>query len=239
MKAKVGRLPGQYLAALRRHLEAASQPGLVPAARLGLQAVGLGLTVSDLAWIHRRALTSLLAPGGSARTRARPLRRARAFLAEAIASLAPTPRAALVTEDRIHQLNQTLRAATVELTGSTRHLQADVRQHQAAEEALKKSGRDRTQLLAEARIRQLHLRHQAHLVLSAQERERHALSHQLQDEIGQTLLGINVRLLSLKAAAVGDPAKLKKEIANTQRLVLQSLQSIHRFARQLERHSRA
>ena len=42
---------------------------------------------------------------------------------------------------------------------------------------------------------------------------------ELQDEIAQTLLGINVRLLSLKRESSVNTGRLKNEIASTQRLV--------------------
>ena len=74
-------------------------------------------------------------------------------------------------------------------------------------------------LLEESLALQEHLRHLTHRILSAQEAERKKISRDLQDEIAQTLLGINVRLLTLKKAAKGNTANLKKEIANTQRLV--------------------
>jgi Histidine kinase. len=51
-----------------------------------------------------------------------------------------------------------------------------------------------------------------------QEDERQKISHQLQDGIAQTLLGINVRLLALKTAAKGNTANLKKDIASILRL---------------------
>ena len=57
-----------------------------------------------------------------------------------------------------------------------------------------------------------HLRRLTHQILSAQEAERKKISHELRDEIAQTLLGINVRLLTLKRAAQGQPAqRLKKK----------------------------
>jgi len=83
------------------------------------------------------------------------------------------------------------------------------------------------------------LRQMAHRNLSAQEQERLTLSHQLQDEIAQTLLGINVRLLGLKTAASGGATNLTKEIASAQRLVKESVRSINRFARELDLHQRA
>ena len=236
MKDKLNRLSEQYLAALRKHLKPGPKASAQPAIRLGRQAAALGLETMELARIHEQALTTLAAPGGSARTRERTLQRAKTFLAEAIAPIEQTHRAALVADDRMNQLNQTLCQRTVELTASTQHLQQDIIQHQAAEKALQKSGKHRTQLLAESHRLQEHLRHLTHKILSAQEQERETISHQLQDEIVQILLGINVRLLALKTAAKGNTANLKKEIASTQRLVEESVQSINRFARELDIH---
>jgi signal transduction histidine kinase len=66
----------------------------------------------------------------------------------------------------------------------------------------------------------------------AQENERKKISGELQNEIGQTLLGINVRLLSLKQEARNNTKGLKKEIASTQRLVVESANSVRRVARE-------
>ena len=71
-----------------------------------------------------------------------------------------------------------------------------------------------------------------HQILSAQENERKKISHDLQDEIAQTLLGINVRLLALKKGAAVRPQGFAKEIAGTQRMVEKSVKSIDRFARE-------
>jgi signal transduction histidine kinase len=67
----------------------------------------------------------------------------------------------------------------------------------------------------------------------AQEDERKSISVELHDEIAQTLLGINVRLLSLKQEARVNHKGLKKEIAGTQRLVVKSVKSVRRVAREL------
>jgi len=71
-----------------------------------------------------------------------------------------------------------------------------------------------------------------HEVLTAQEDERKEISRELQDEIAQTLLGINVRLLSLKQEARTNTKGLKNEIASTQKLVLESAKSVRRVARE-------
>ena len=80
---------------------------------------------------------------------------------------------------------------------------------------------------------QTHLRRLTHQILTAQEAERKKISHELRDEIAQTLLGIKVRLVTLSRTAKGGTASLKKEIANTQRLVQESVRSINQFARKL------
>ena len=67
----------------------------------------------------------------------------------------------------------------------------------------------------------------------AQEDERKNISRELQDEIAQTLLGINVRLLSLKAHAKSNSKGFKDEITKTQQLVMKSAQSVRRVAREI------
>ena len=122
------------------------------------------------------------------------------------------------------------------LAASKRSLKQGIAQRKTMEAALKKSGEHYKALLEESLALEEHLRHLTHGIMSAQEAERKHISHELRDEIAQTLLGINVRLLTLKKAAKGNRAKLKKEIANTQRLVQESVRSINQFARELDIH---
>jgi signal transduction histidine kinase len=81
---------------------------------------------------------------------------------------------------------------------------------------------------------QKQLRQLTHQVLVAQEDERGKLSHELRDEVAQTLLGVNVRLLLLKQAARSQAKGLKNEIASTQRLLVRSVLLVERLARELE-----
>jgi signal transduction histidine kinase len=106
------------------------------------------------------------------------------------------------------------------------------------EQALKKSGEHSRKLLKESRRLQKHLQRLTHQLLLAQEDKRKKISRDLHDEIAQTLLGINVRLLTLKKEAAIDAGGLKKEIASTQRLVDKSVKSIKRFAREFGIHHR-
>jgi signal transduction histidine kinase len=66
-----------------------------------------------------------------------------------------------------------------------------------------------------------------------QENERKKISLELQDEIAQTLLGINVRLLSLKQQSRNSTKGFKNEIASTRRLVVESAKSVRRVAREI------
>jgi signal transduction histidine kinase len=104
------------------------------------------------------------------------------------------------------------------------------------EGALPQNGRHKQKKLRESLQLQKRLRRRTHRVLAAQENERKRLSRRLQDEIAQILLGINVRLLTLKKNARSHPAGLKKEIASLQRLVLTSVESMRRLAQSLDDH---
>jgi signal transduction histidine kinase len=118
-------------------------------------------------------------------------------------------------------------------------LKQGIAQRKAAEVTLKKSGEHYTKLLAESRAMQKHLQHLSRRILSAQEDKRKKISHDLRDEVAQTLLGINVRLLTVKKAAGCNAKRLQKEIANTQRLVDMSEKTIARFAREIGKHHEA
>jgi signal transduction histidine kinase len=232
MKRKLSGLSGRYLAALQRHLKQGPRASLQPARGLGRQAVSLGLETLDVARIHEGALAALEL--GSRRNGL--IKRADLFFTETITPIEETHRAALTANARYSQLNKTLGQRTVELDASHRSLKRDITQRKTVEAALKQSGEHSQKLLEESLALQKHLQHLAHRILSAQEDNRNRISHELQDEIAQTLLGINVRLLTVKKGAELHTKGLRKEIANTQRLVNISAKSIERFARELGKH---
>lgn len=219
----------RYRTALRAHLAQGPGSSLQPALGLGRQAVALGLETLDVARFHERALTTVVSPGGSSRTRQRMIERAKSFFAETIVPIEKTHRAALKADVRVNQLTQTLRRRTVESSASTRRLKRSIIQRHEAEESLKKSGDHHAQLLAESRRLQKHLRHLTREILSAQEDERQKTSHELHDEVAQNLIAIDLPLLKLKKAARVSTASLKKEIAKTQRLVKESAKKLNRF----------
>ena len=234
MKQKLTALSQRYAAALRKHLRQGPRASLQPAHDLGRQAAALNLETLDVARIHDEALATLEVSS----SRNGFIKRAEIFFAEAITPIEETHHAALKANVRLSRLNQTLGRRTVDLAASHRSLKQDIVQRKTVEQALKKSGEHSRKLLKESRRLQKHLQRLTHQIMSAQEDKRKKISRELHDEIAQTLLGINVRLLTLKKEAAVNAHGLKKEIVSTQRLVDNSVKSIKRFAREFGIHHR-
>jgi signal transduction histidine kinase len=234
MKQKLTPLSQRYVAALRKHLRQGPRASLQPALELGRQAAALNLETLDVARIHEGALATLEASS----SRDGIIERAGIFFAEAITPIEETHRAALEANVHLSQLHQTLDRRTVDLAASNRSLKQDIVQRKTVEQALKKSGEHSRKLLKESRDVQTHLQSLTHQILSGQEDKRKKISRDLHDEIAQTLLGINVRLLTLKKEDEINASSLKKEIASTQRLVDKSVKSINGFAREFGIHHR-
>jgi signal transduction histidine kinase len=233
METKLTRLSQQYAMALRKYLKQGPRASLQPARGLGRKAMALGLETLDLARIHEVALAQLVLPNHSLRTKNGTNKRAEIFFVEASTPIETTHRAARETSGDLNRLTKTLGRRTAELAASGRHLKRKIVQRKAAEEALKKSGKHRIDVLEQSRLVQEDLQRLAHQILLVQEDKRSKMSRELHDEIAQTLLGINVRLVTLKKEATVNTKGLKKEIANTQRLVENSKKTLSRFANEL------
>ena len=119
------------------------------------------------------------------------------------------------------------------MTLSNSRLKREIVQRQKTEEALKQSESKQLQLLEQSRHQQEQLRHLARQLLLAQEEERKRISRELHDEVVQTLVGINVHLASLTVKLPINLKDLRKNLARTQQLVRQSVDTVHRFAREL------
>ena len=234
MKRKLFALSRRYRAALQAYLKQGGGPCPSPARRLGEETVALGLETVALSRIHQAALATLVLPDSLSATRSRVTRQAEIFLAEARLAIEKTPRAGASSTAQLNRQNKLLTQRAAKLVATNRRLERGLAEHKTAEEAFKKSGRHDAKALQESHQLQKHLRHLTHQLLSAQEVERTKISHELHDEVAQTLLGIHVRLLTLKKAAQGNTAHLRKVIASTQRAVKESIQSINRFVHELD-----
>jgi signal transduction histidine kinase len=234
MKQKTILLRQRYVKALETHLKSGPRASLKPAPGLGRQAVAMGLETLDLARIHEQALAALM-PDYSSRMRIAMAGRARIFFTEANIPIEETHCIADRAKAHLSRLKKTLDQRTKELVSTNRRLKRGVVRRKVIEHALEKSGNHHKKCLEESLQLQKRLRQLTHRVLSAQENERKDISIELQDEIAQTLLGINVRLLSLKQEARGNTKELKNKIASTQRLVVKSVSSVRRVARKFGR----
>ncbi len=117
------------------------------------------------------------------------------------------------------------------LTTSNEKLEQAIIQRQMTEAALRQSEQHQKQLLEQSHEMQEQLRQLSREVLQAQEDERKRISRELHDVIAQTLSGINLRLALLQSDS--STKDLQEKITQTQHLVAQSVDTVHRFARDL------
>ncbi len=140
----------------------------------------------------------------------------------------------MTSMSRMHSKSSVAQNAKPRSTAATaRQLKREIERREAAQKALKLSERHYGQLLQRSKQMQDHLRRLSHEVLSAQEEERKKISRDLHDRVAQTLIAINVKLAVLRKDATVNLAGLKKTLAGTQRLLDQSLSTVHRFARDM------
>ena len=114
-----------------------------------------------------------------------------------------------------------------------RRLKRGVGTREALQTALETSEQHHRLLLEKSRHLQTHLRRLSHELLFAQEEERRRISRELHDEIGEALTAVNVKLAALELEAKINTAGVKKHIASARRLVERSMDTVHRFAREL------
>jgi signal transduction histidine kinase len=235
MKRDGRALQRPYETALRRHLKLGTAASLQSARKLGRRALALGLETLDLAQLHEQAFVSVIeaSPAGSSAARNRYIKRAGQYFAQAILPMEETHRTAVQATNRLTEMNQALAQRTRELTATNRKLEKEIAKRKDAEESLRGSEEQSRALLAQSRLLQQQLRLLSRRVMSAQEEERKRVSRELHDVIAQMLTGINVRLATLKAEAHDSHKGLSQKISRTQRLVEKSVDSVHRFAREL------
>ena len=108
----------------------------------------------------------------------------------------------------------------------------DIRERKQAELALRESRDNYMGLFKEARAMEENLRQLSNRILTVQEEERKHISRELHDEIGQALTAVNVSIAMLRSHAAGDEG-FRKKVDTAQRLLEQSMDMVHRFAREL------
>jgi signal transduction histidine kinase len=233
MRRELVNLSRRYQAALRAHLKQGRHASLDAARGLGSQALAAGLQTLDLAKLHEQTLVSELLPGCPTHKRNSLIKQAGIFFAVAISPIEKTHRTAREATAHLKRFIETLSQRTVELAASNLELSLEIAQRKAAEQALQKSQHHYSQLLKQSDRLQEELRRLSRQILLAQEDERKKISRELHDVIAQTLTGINIRLATLQKEAALSTKGLDRNIARTQQLVEESVNIVHRYAREL------
>ncbi|MDI1249242.1 MAG: sensor histidine kinase [Lacunisphaera sp.] len=199
---------------------------------LGRAALASGLATLDFARIHDQAVVTLAASRNFANTRG-SIARIGYFFAQALIPLEAAHLATRKTNRRLQQRNAMLRAHTAELARGNRRLKREIKRRKAGEETIRQSSQRYQQLFLESQVMHRKLRQLTRQVFSAQEEERKQLSRELHDGVVQTLVGINVELSALLNGPSIDLHNLKAKITRTRRMVAKSVNTVHRFAREL------
>jgi signal transduction histidine kinase len=208
----------RYEAAMRRFLRRGKSGSLLPAARLGHQAVTLGLETLDVTRVHEQVLSTVTqledAPMNTGQGR---LERADSFFKETIVPIEATHHAAHKADIHIDQLTRTLSRRAVASSALDEQLEQAIAQREAAEASADARAVRHDELLAEAQLIQQRLRDQMRGILSQHENERKRLGGELRNEIAQALLAIDLSLLALNTSGNVDTDKIEKSIAEAQR----------------------
>jgi hypothetical protein len=216
MKQISSRLLQRYVRALREHIKPGSRLNLKAALALGRLAVDGGLETLDVARIHEQSLDTL----ALSKDKIGVIQKAALFFNEVITPILETHRVARQGKVELNRLNEMINRRMAKLVVANRRLQQVIVRRKSVEATLKQSGEHYVKLLKESLRVQKSLRQLTRHLLAAQENQRIGVSRKLQDEIVQTLLGLNVRLLCLKQEAENNSLELKNGIANTQQIVI-------------------
>lgn len=130
------------------------------------------------------------------------------------------------------QVQEALHRSEV-LAASNQKLELEILHRKTVEDALRTSQAASEELLENSRLMQEQLRQLSHYALVAQEEERKCISRELHDVIVQPLTGINMRLALLQKESCASTQELREKISLTQQIVAQSVDTVHRFARDL------
>ncbi len=119
------------------------------------------------------------------------------------------------------------------LAATNRKLDEEIVRRRAMEAALRESETHARQLVEESHHTQKKLQLLTRQLLVVQEEERKRISRELHDGVVQTLVGINVGLSALRRGGFVGESTPGNKFAGIQRLVADSIDAVHRFARGL------
>lgn len=210
----------RYKAALRRFLRQGKTGSLLPATRLGRQAVPTGLETFDVARVHEQVLDTMTPPdAATGNAWQKLLERADAFFHETITPIEATHSAARKADIRIDRLTRTLRRRVAESSVSDEQLKKAVARREAVEVSADVRAVRHDKLLRDTQRIQKRLRAKMHCIMLQQEGERKRLGSKLRNDIAQALLAIDISLLALKTSGHVNTDKIDKSIAEARRIL--------------------
>jgi signal transduction histidine kinase len=223
----------QYRATLKLHMKPGGRTKFSEAARgMGVEARKAGVAWPDLAEMHSHAVIADHLPGCNGKRRVALLKRAGAFLTQAVSAPDSLNR---FGKDATHNAEclGTLLDRGLELAISNHELNVELTLRKEAEIIHKKRDRHYVNQLAQSDLRKQQLGLLSRQVISAQEEERKRLSRDLHDVIAQALAGVNLRLAVLRKDSALSNRGVASSISATQQLVEKSAALVYQFARDL------
>lgn len=216
MNKELQRLTQQYTTTLEQYLADGQEVFLEQAYELGRSAIAGKFGILDMARVHMEARVKLLTPTVVARN-GDCLKLAGNFFLQSLSPFEATHRGFGELNAKLQERNQ--------------ELEAEINVRKQVETALRQSEKHYRQLFDEAQAMQEKLRNLSSKILSTQEEERKRISRELHDEVGQSLTAISVTLGALKRN--GDPDSCNRKFAEAQKLLQETMEAVHGFARDL------